>query len=341
MRQFAFRNGLRGLALFIAAIPLGLGVCIAEAGGSRIFDNIFVMAIENHNFEDALDAELSPFLLDLSRGQGLATHYSEVTHSSLPNPLAMLGGDEFGIRDDARSCFASDFSPLQSCSHIEGDSLVDQLETAGLTIALYAETLPSAGSLTQASPPCRIALYAQKHNPFAYFDQIAKNPARLEKPKPLEALSADLSGKAPNFAFIVPNLRHDGHCALNCIGSARLAQDFDDFVKRTIGAIRASPNWTPNSAIVVTFDEGESRDAPKSAASHVGAYDGDRVATIVVTNCRAPATNDTPLNHYSLLATIEDGFRLPRLRKALGAPTLMNLFDRTCRRPRAKVLRKH
>ncbi len=331
MRQFAFRNGLLGLALFIAATPLGPGVCIAEDGGSKIFDHIFVIVLVNHEFDDALDAESSPFLLDLSRSQGLATHYSGVTHPSLPNYLAMLGGDEFGIRDDAPSCFASDLSPLQSCHHVEGDSLVDQLESAGLTFALYAETLPSAGSLTQASPPGPIALYAQKHNPFAYFDQIAKNPTRLEKLKPLEALPADLSGKAPNFAFIVPNLCHDGHGSVNCEDPARLAHDFDDFVKRTIGAIRASPNWSPTSAIVVTFDEGESRDTPKSAASHVGGSDGDRVATIVVTNCRAPATNDAPLNHYSLLATIEDGFRLPRLRKALGAPTLMNLFDRPCR----------
>jgi hypothetical protein len=102
-------------------------------------------------------------------------------------------------------------------------------------------------------------------------------------------------------------------------------------VKQTIGAIRASPNWTRNSAIVVTFDEGELRDTPKSAASHAENSDDNRVATMVVTNCGAPAKNDAALNHYSLLATIEDGFRLPRLRKALGAPTLMNLFDRPCR----------
>jgi hypothetical protein len=336
VRQFAFRNGLLGLALIIAATPLGLGVCVAEVGGSKVFDHIFVIVLENHDFEDALDAESSPFMLDLSHSQGLATHYSGVAHPSLPNYLAMLGGDEFGIRDDAPSCFASDLLPFQSCHHIEGESLVDQLEAAGLTFALYAETLPAAGSLTQSSPPSPATLYAQKHNPFVYFDQIVKNPSRLEKLKPLEALLADLSGKTPNFAFIVPNQCHDGHGSLSCKDPVRLEHDFDDFVKQTIGAIRASPNWTQNSAIVVTFDEGESRDTPKSSASHAESFDSktsddNRVATIVVTDCRAPGTNDTPLNHYSLLATIEDGFRLPRLRKALGARTLMNLFDRPCR----------
>jgi hypothetical protein len=158
-----------------------------------------------------------------------------------------------------------------------------------------------------------------------------KNPTRLQKLKPLEALTADLSGAAPNFAFIVPNECHDGHGSATCKDPLRLAHDFDEFVKQTIGAIRASPNWTRNSAIVVTFDEGELRDTPKSAASHAENSDDNRVATMVVTNCGAPAKNDAALNHYSLLATIEDGFRLPRLRKALGAPTLMNLFDRPCR----------
>jgi hypothetical protein len=272
---------------------------------------------------------LSPFLVELSRDQGLATHYSGVTHPSLPNYLAMIGGDAFGVRDDAPSCFAADLSPMQSCHHVGGDSLVDQLEAAGLTFALYAETLPAAGALTQASPPAPAALYAQKHNPFAYFDGIAKNPARLEKLKPLDALMADLSGNAPNFAFIVPNQCHDGHGSLTCKDPARLARDFDDFLKRTIGAIRASRNWTRDSAIVVTFDEGESRDTPKSPGSRT--EDDNRVATIVVTDCGGPAVNDAPLNHYSLLATIEDGFQLRRLRKASGAPTLMNLFDRPCR----------
>ena len=329
MRHFSFRDALFCVALSLAAAAPQTRAAAAGDGGAKVFDHVYLIVLENHDFDDALNGDLSPFLVELSRDQGLATHYSGVTHPSLPNYLAMIGGDAFGVRDDAPSCFATDLSPMQSCHHVEGDSLVDQLEAAGLTFALYAETLPAAGDLTQASPPAPGALYAQKHNPFAYFDRFAKNPARLEKLRPLEALTADLSGKAPNFAFIVPNQCHDGHGSLTCKDPGRLARDFDDFLKRTIGAIRASRNWTRDSAIVVTFDEGESRDTPRSPGSHT--EDDNRVATIVVTDCGGPAVNDAPLNHYSLLATIEDGFHLPRLREASGAPTLMNLFDRPCR----------
>jgi phosphatidylinositol-3-phosphatase len=195
--------------------------------------------------------------------------------------------------------------------------------------------------LTQAFPDNGPkALYAQKHNPFAYFEQIATNSARLKMLKPLESLADDLSGKAPNFAFIVPNQCHDGHGLVTCNDPVSLTRDFDAFVEQTVGMIRSSPSWTRNSAIVITFDEGEKKATAKSASAPTNAgavvaakveEDDNRVATVVITKCGGPATHDAPLNHYALLATVEDGFKLPRLRKAKEAPTLMDLFDRPCR----------
>lgn len=329
------------VASLVLVAALGLFLAFAKDSGSKTFEHVYVIVLENHGFEDALYNGSSPFLLGLSRTQGLATHYFGVTHPSLPNYLAMIAGDEFGVRDDDPSCFASDLRPGQSCHRLGGDSLVDQLEAAGLTWALYAESLPDAEALQQANPADGPnALYAQKHNPFVYFERIAKNPTRLDKLRPLESLAPDLSGKAPNFAFIVPNQCHDGHGLKMCHDPGQLTRDYDAFVEKTVGMIRASPNWTENSAIVVTFDEGESPAGMKNAPSHIESSGADadgaalgvnHIATIVVTKRRCAATNRAPMNHYALLATIEDGFHLPRLRKAKGAPTLMDLFDRPCR----------
>jgi hypothetical protein len=95
------------------------------------------------------------------------------------------------------------------------------------------------------------------------------------------------------------------------------------------------------AVIVITFDEGEKKAAAAKTASvrangSVVATakveeDDNRVATVVITKCGGPAAHDAPINHYALLATVEDGFKLPRLRKAKEAPTLMDLFDRPCR----------
>jgi hypothetical protein len=69
------------------------------------------------------------------------------------------------------------------------------------------------------------------------------------------------------------------------------SSDFDAFVECTVGMIRSSPNWTRNSAIVITFDEGEKKAAAKSASAPANAGDAaaakveeddNRVATVVI-----------------------------------------------------------
>lgn len=327
-RIFLKRALLRALFWLAPALTGCAGAFAAEAGR---FDHVYVIVLENHDFDDAFSEERTPFLYRLAHEQGLATRYFAVTHPSLPNYLAMISGDEHGVSDDAPSCFASDLVPAQSCRHVQGDTLVDALEAAGLTFSAYLEGAPNAGALQQGFPgPGANALYAQKHNPFMYFDQIVKDPSRLARLKTFDALPFDLAATAPNFAFIVPNQCHDGHGLPSCKDEAQLQRDYDAFVASTVAVIRGSKNWTQNSAIVITFDEGELSHRTEAAAKT-----DNRIPAIVVTRCGGPATSDARLDHHALLATIEDGFGLPRLRKSLGAPTLMDLFRRPCAKPTA------
>ena len=53
---------------------------------------------------------------------------------------------------------------------------------------------------------------------------------------------------------------------------------------------------------------------------------GGRIPLIAVTKHAMGVRGTTPSNHYSLLATIEDGFALPRLANAKGAATLFDLL---------------
>jgi hypothetical protein len=307
------------LATIFLFVLVALFPSLTTAREAKTFDHVYVIVLENHGYEEALASDLSPFLRELSRTQGLATIYFAVGHPSLPNYIAMIAGDSFGIRNDDPSCFASDLTIFQSCHGLDVETFAEQLEAVGLTWSLYAESLPGIGSLLQASPDNGAnALYAQKHNPFAYFSQIAKNPDHAQNLKPLNSLAQDLSGKAPSFAFIVPNQCHDGHGLNGCGDPSQLTRDYDAFLEKTVNLIRASPNWTENSAIVITFDESETK--------------GDNhVVTIVITKCGGPVTSTTKTNHYGLLATLEDGFHVKRLRKAQNTPGLMELFDRSCR----------
>ncbi len=68
------------------------------------------------------------------RGSGRST--LGVTHPSLPHYLAVVAGDDFVVKDNNPSCFASDLLGDQARHHIEGDTLVDQFESSGLSCPL-------------------------------------------------------------------------------------------------------------------------------------------------------------------------------------------------------------
>jgi hypothetical protein len=325
------RNFLLDAALAVGLVLAPQSVVRAEPAAKR-FDHVYVIVLENRDFDEAIDARDAPFLNELSRTQGLATRYYGVAHPSLPNYLAMIGGDSFFIRDDDPSCFASDLKRDrgQACHEVVGETLVDQLEKKGLTFALYAQGLQGAGDLAQGHPDYPRHEYAQKHNPFAYYETIATNKERLSRLKPMTELDRDLEGEAPSFAFIVPDQCHDGHGLRGvCDDPSKLAHDYDAMVAELVHKIQNSKNphnWTENSAIVVTFDEGEMHGGVAAAKPE----DENRVATIVVAKCGAARVSAELYSHYSLLATFEDGFGLPRLRKADKAAAMFDLFDRPC-----------
>lgn len=325
--QSRFLTIAAALVLAIACSPNSLNARAASPTG---LDHVYVIVLENHSFDDALFGQ-TPFIRRMAQTQGLATWYFGVTHPSLPNYLAMIAGEDFDIRDNAPSCFAEGLAKDQPCHAPVHDILADQLEAKGLTWALYAQDLPATGSLAIESPG---ALYAQKHNPFAYFRQIAANPARRAQMKSLDALSFDLASGPPSFALIVPNQCEDGHGLSACADLTELGARYDRFLEQTVEKIRSSPFWSERSAIIITFDEGLPprgiTGSPWLVDCCGGANGGHHIATIVITKCGQPRRSAKRLDHYSLLATIEDGLGLARLGKAAEAETMTDLLGAAC-----------
>lgn len=117
----------------------------------------------------------APFLNQLAARGALATNYHAVTHPSLPNYLALLGGSTFGIGDDCTECEAT------------GDNLALQLSRAGTSWRAYMGGLPSP-----CFPGATSGDYAKRHNPFMYFPSIAEDPGRCARVVPQTRLDADL-----------------------------------------------------------------------------------------------------------------------------------------------------
>jgi phosphatidylinositol-3-phosphatase len=315
--------GLVGTAVFYAMIP---GPKPMPPAPPSHLDRIVIIVLENYR-SDKVDPsqieseQLNPFLNKLARENRVETNYFGVWNPSLPNYIAMIGGDFFGVSNDAESCFNPDH---QNCHGFDAPNLVDQLEEAHIAWEGLFESMPSAGFLGTRFP-ADSKLYAQKHNPFVYFKSIALDPTRLAKLKPfvLNELKAELadSVSASRFIYIVPNQCNDQHGTVGCKPAAVKLAAGDAFLAETVPAIINAPAFTDRSVLFITWDNSKGKEAC------CGAWrGGGRIPLIAVTKHPSAMRGRTPSNHYSLLATIEDGFGLPRLANAKAAATLFDLF---------------
>jgi acid phosphatase len=259
--------------------------------------HVVVLVMENKEQGRVIGSPSAPFLNRLARRGGVATQSFGVRHPSLPNYIALVSGSTQGITDDCTSCTAN------------GPNIADQLEAAHRTWGAYLEGLPRP-----CARPAFAGRYAKKHDPFAYDDKIAASAARCRRRVPLRRRADDIRGdRLPDFAFIAPDLCNDTH---DC--SVRTG---DRFLARVVPAVLSALG--PHGFLVVTYDEGNS-DSGCCGGSH-----GGRIATLVAGNDVRRGTRMTqPIDHYGVLASIEEAFGLPRL-GAAGDPqhgTLAPLF---------------
>jgi len=264
-----------------AGRPLGLGAPSRLPRSSR--SHVVIIVMENKEAPDVLSAGAAPYTRALARRYGVALRSYGVTHPSLPNYLALTSGATHGIASDCTGC------------HVHAVNLVDQLEHAGISWRAYLEGYPG-GCFTGAGS----GAYAKKHDPFAYYDDVVGSPARCARLVGFGALAADLrAGRLPAFAWITPNLCDDTHDCAVATG--------DRFLARTVPALLRELG--PHGVLVITYDEGAS-----DAGCCAGAAAGGRIATIVAgPGARRGARERAPVDHYGVLATIEDAFGLAHL----------------------------
>jgi hypothetical protein len=252
--------------------------------------HVAVIVMENEEYGSIIGSPATPYINALARRYALARSSYAISHPSLPNYLALTGGSTFAITSDCTDCT------------VKGTSIVDQLAGARISWKAYMEGLPH---------PCFTGAgageYAKKHDPFVYYTRVTGNPARCARVMPLTALSADEhSGALPSFIWITPNLCHDMHDCSPSTGDHFLASLLPPLL-RSLG---------PRGLLFLTWDEGSSDDGCCRLAS------GGHIATIVAGGgARRGARLGTPVDHYSVLQTIEDVLGLPRLRGAACACT--------------------
>jgi len=173
--------------------------------------------------------------------------------------------------------------------------------------------------------------YAARHDPFVYFHSIVDDQSYCDAHVvPLTGFASDLSrtSTTPNLSFVVPNLCDDGHdypCKNEQSPGASAPADIDAFLSKWVPKITSSPAFKKDGLLVVTFDESDGPQSDSSSCCNetpgpntplpgITGPGGGRVGAVLLSPFTRPGTvASTPYNHYSLLASIETLFGLPRL----------------------------
>lgn len=336
--------------------------------------HVFVIVLENQGFDTTFNARSRvPYLADTLRKAGaFLRHYYGISHYSLGNYVAMIGGiapahdtqidcplyTDFVERGTAR-----DGQPIgNGCvypAHVQ--TIVNQLEAKGLTWTGFMEDMgndparepatcghPAIGTADGTERATAIDQYATKHDPFMYFHSIIDSESCHQNVVPLAKLEGALqsASQTPNFSFIVPNLCHDGHDRPCKNGEPGGLESANVFLQHWVPLILASEAYRTDGLLIIGFDEALSIDAraccnerpgPNTPKPGVNGPGGGRTGAVLLSPFIKPGTvTNVPYNHYSLLRSIEDVFAVPHLAYAATrglVPFGRDIFTAGTRRP--------
>ncbi len=259
----------------------------AAAAATPKVTKLLVFVEENHSLAQMRDG--MPYTFRLAQRYGYASDYHALRHPSLPNYIAIAGGDTYGIRDDKGP----------AAHRITKQSVFGQARRHGRTAAVYAEGMTSSCRTSNSGR------YAVRHNPWTYF--VNNRAGCRLRDRSMAAFAPDVRrGSLPRVGMVVPDLVHDAHD-----GSLATA---DAWFKKQMRTIFAGPDWKAGRlAVVLTADEDDR-------------HAGNVVLTTVIHPSQDHHVVTTRLTHYSLTRLYDEVAGLPYLHHAASAPSMAKAF---------------
>ena len=293
------------LLCLLAAIGMACGGGTGRGGNSPIqtpvpsnqptFDHVVLVIEENHSFGEVIGNASMPYLNGKAQQYGLAAQYFATAHPSLPNYLMLTTGQ--------METFDDSFSGV-----INDDHVFRELNKAGKSWKVYAESLPQAGYLGGDAFP-----YLRHHNPATYFQDIQSDASQAANIVPFTQFTSDLgSNSLPQFSFVVPNVLDDAHDGT--------LQEADAWLQLNIDPLINNPAFQSSGLLIITFDEGAQTDIENG---------GGHVATVIVSSkSKMNYTSQTTYLHPSTLRLILEASGVGTFPgAAAGAPDMTEFFQ--------------
>ena len=284
------------------------------------------------------------------KGQLLVRYYA-VAHAGLADEIALLSG-QGPTEATASNCPTySPIAPASTgadgqvlgrgCVYPSSTgTLMGQLSAKHLTWKAYVEGVGEGAGAPPACPHPALgaadpgtASYQTWRNPFVYFQAIAGSPACATHDVGMNGFRHDLAdeGRTADFTYIAPGPCHDGSPTACRPGAASGMTTADAFLHRIVPVILSSKAYKKNGLLAITVDQapsvGEYADSSSccgqprfpdlptpTGVAALSPQGGGQVGMLLLSPFikKGGLVQDT-YNHYSLLATVEQTFGLPRL----------------------------
>ena len=345
---------LLGVSIGIAALGTGASAQfeLSPAASSSVpfpaYGHIVLVVEENQQELTIIGNRSAPYTNSLARNGALLTNSYGTEHPSQPNYLDIFSGSDQNVYDD---------NPVPG-NPFSGQNLGAELLHADLSFAGFSEDLPYTGDTVDqfaAAPgdPPGTHDYARKHNPWANwqndnFPASETNPGSNYLPSTVNltmdpfkeiAATGDYS-LLPTVSIIVPNQQHDDHGVAGGASGSQLIANGDTWLKNNLSAYAA---WAKknNSLLIVTWDEDDYSATNKVPTIFYGAHiRPGRYAESGITSYTSLINGDTEpsgppayvpiegVNHWNLLRTIEDIYRLPHAGASSTSRPITDIFTR-------------
>jgi phosphatidylinositol-3-phosphatase len=273
------------------------------------YDHVIWIWMGDRGYGDVMSRQAHGYYVKAySKACGLATNYVAVTHPIVPNQMAALAGQTFGLTTNN-----------QPSGGINAPNLFNRVSSW----RVYTGGMRTTCQRTDSS------LYRARSNPGLLFAGI---PCRRND-VPLRRLAGDLRhSRLPRFSIIVPNacqsMSFDAHCRGQHTIPAFVAVG-DLWLGHLLPELTGSSTYRAgHTAIFVTWTEG-TPPAPRGADCLAQRTANCHVVTLAIAPTIQPRTRaKASFSHLALLKTTEE---LLRVRHPLGrsrtAPAMRAAFN--------------
>ena len=278
--------------------------------------NVFVVAMENEPAAAIYGNKNAPYLSGLLAQYAHATAFTDPLSDGVPSEPHYVWM-EAGTNKFSDMTFTGDSDPSAGNSTKNTAHLTTQMMAANPPIS-WMGAMEGLSTSSGACPVNSSGMYAAKHDPFVFFQDIAGSP-----PSKTNALcgahhtafttgQAFVQGTVAQYNFISPNVCNDMHGGSGCpsgdpiaIGDAWLAANLPpliDYVNAHSGVI------------FIVWDE------PEGGSSLIPFF-------AIGPHVKPGYTSSVAFTHSSLVKTVEEIFGLPILPTVAGANDFADLFQ--------------